>query len=78
MFELERIGNKKKTFQNTNHLLEKEKCEKFGDLFHLYRNNCEKLKLILVEVNLYGYSVELEVDRKAYLTILNSKKFDII
>ena len=46
LFENERKVKKKKTFQNTNHLLEEEKSENFrGDLLHLYRNRSEELNI---------------------------------
>ena len=67
-----------KTFQNSNHVLEEESNENSDDLFHIYKNTNEKLKPLLVKVNLNRHLVEFEVDTGASLTLINSKTFDII
>ena len=47
-------------------------------VFHIYKNLNGKSKPLLVKVNLNEHLVEIEVDTGAFLTVINSKTFDII
>ena len=67
----------RKTFQNSNHVLE-ESNENSDDLFHIYKNTNGKSKPLLVKVNLNGHLVKLKVDTGASLAVTNSKTSDII
>ena len=68
----------RKTFQNSNHVLEEESNENSDDLFHIYKNANRKSKPLLVKVNLNEHLVELEVDTGASLTVIDSKTLGII
>ena len=58
------------TFMNKN--------EKFDDLYHIYLNENEKSRPVLADVILNEHSAELELDTGAFLTVIDTKTFDII
>ena len=47
-------------------------------MFHIYKNTNGKSKPLSVKINLNGHLLELEVNTRASLTVINSKTFDII
>lgn len=60
------------------YIRERRNSENSNDLFHIYKNSSKISKTIIVKVNRKGNAVELEVDTRASLKVINSQAFDII
>ena len=56
-YQKSRERDNRKTFQNSNHVLEEEGNENSDDLFHIYKNTNGKSKPSLVKVNLNEHLV---------------------